>query len=106
MSNLSFNVLKLPGFRILLSSRICALMALQAQAVIVGWQVYSITKSPLMLGLTGLAEAVPASACAFFAGHIVDTSRPRKIYIWCLMALFANTLALLIFAGGYTGLGD
>jgi MFS family permease len=101
MHNLPLNVLRIPGFRLLLSSRICVLMALQAQAVIVGWQVYSITKSPLMLGLTGLAEAVPAIACAFFAGHIVDSSRPRKIYALCLIALLINTAILLYFAGGF-----
>lgn len=106
MNRLSLNVMRIPAFRVLLCSRICVLMALQAQAVIVGWQVYSITKSPLMLGLTGLAEAVPAIACAFFAGHFVDTANPRKIYILALGALLLNTIALFYFAGGFSGLGD
>ena len=60
MAKLSFNVLRLRDFRLLLAARTCTVMALQAQAVIVGWQVYSITKDPLLLGLTGLVEAVPA----------------------------------------------
>lgn len=102
----SFGVLKSPGFRLLLFTRIFALTALQAQAVIVGWQVYEITKSPFMLGLTGLAEAIPAISCALFAGHVVDTSHPRKIYQLCIAALAINTIVMMIFAGGYTGLGD
>ncbi len=82
------------------------MMALQCQAVIVGWQVYSITKDPFMLGLTGLAEAIPAIACALFAGHIVDISSPRKIYVACMGALLVNTLMLLVMAGGYAGMHE
>ncbi|MCE3232381.1 MAG: transporter [Rickettsiaceae bacterium] len=77
----------------------CALMALMAQAVIVGWQVYSMTKSLFLLGLTGLAEAVPAIICALFAGHIVDISRPYIVYIGCILALVINTLMLFLIAG-------
>lgn len=77
---------------------------MQAQAVIVGWQVYSLTGSEWMLGLTGLTEAVPAILCAFYAGHIVDVSSPRKIYRLCLAALFLNTLMLLVTAGGFFAL--
>lgn len=106
MSALSTSILKIHNFRLLLVTRMFAMLAMQAQAVIVGWQVYSITKSPLMLGLTGLVEAIPAIACALFAGHIVDTSHPRKVYIWCFVILTLNILMMLIFAGGYFGHGD
>jgi MFS family permease len=100
MSNFSFDVLRLRDFRILLATRIFGVMALQCQAVIVGWQIYSITHDPFMLGLTGLTEAVPAIACALFAGHIVDISRPQRVYFFCYLALALNTLALFLFAGG------
>ncbi len=96
---LSVDVLKLRDFRLLMAVRMCGMMALQAQAVIVGWQVYSITKSPFMLGLTGLTEAVPAILCAFFSGHIVDISRPHRVYLACVAALALNTLLLLLLAG-------
>lgn len=76
------------------------MIAMQAQAVIVGWQVYEITGSTLMLGLTGLAEAIPAISCALFAGHFVDNSHPRRVYALCLAGLAINTLLLLILAGG------
>lgn len=84
----------------MLFARMFAMMALQAQAVIVGWQVYSITKDPFMLGLTGLAEALPAISCALFAGHIVDISRPHRVLLSCIGALVLNTLVLFLFAGG------
>lgn len=105
MTTLSPSILRLKDFRLLLFTRIFVTMALQAQAVIVGWQIYSVTKDPFLLGLTGLVEAVPAIICALFAGHVVDVSRPHIVYRWCVGVLAFNTLALLVLAGGYTGMG-
>lgn len=94
-------VLKIADFRCLMLTRMFVTFALQSQAVIVGWQVYDLTKDPLMLGLTGLAEAIPAILSAFYAGHVVDISNPKKIYRLCLMALVVNTLILFMIAGGH-----
>ena len=77
------------------------MMGLQSQAVIIGWQVYSITKSPFMLGLIGLTEALPAILCALIAGHIVDIGKPQKIYVVCMAVLTCNTFMLFLTAGGY-----
>ncbi|MBK9585905.1 MAG: MFS transporter [Alphaproteobacteria bacterium] len=104
MKGYDFSLLKNRDFRLLVLTRMCAVTAMQAQAIIVGWQVYSLTGSAWMLGLTGLAEAVPAIACAFYAGHIVDVSSPRRIYRLCLAGLFLNTLMLLATAGGFIAL--
>lgn len=103
-SKYSFGVLKIRNFRALLFTRMFIMMALQAQAVIVGWQIYSITKDPFMLGLTGLAEAIPAITCALFAGHVVDVGKPHFIYRSAIFALAANTLVLFTFAGGYVAM--
>lgn len=100
----SFSVLKSREFRLLLLTRMFSLSALQAQAVIIGWQIYVMTKDPLLLGLTGLAEAVPAIACALFAGHVVDQSRPQRVYLWCLAALTVNTLVLFLIGSGVVDL--
>ncbi len=98
---LSYDVLKNRDFRLLLATRLCALFGLQAQAVIVGWQIYTLTHSALMLGLIGLIEAIPAIIFALFAGHIVDKSRPHFIFRNCLLALTSISLGLLLIAGGY-----
>lgn len=99
-SKISLDVLRLRDFRFLLLTRVFATMALQCQAVIVGWQIYSITKDTFLLGLTGLAEAIPAIGCALIAGHVVDNGKPHKIYILCTGAMLLNTLVLLLIAGG------
>lgn len=98
--SLSLSVLRIRNFRLLLGTRLCGMLAMQAQAVIVGWQVYSLTGDPFLLGLTGLAEAVPAIGCALFAGHVVDTRQPLAVFRTCMAALGLNTLALLAVAGG------
>lgn len=71
-------------------------MSLQAQAVMVGWHVYELSKDPLLLGLIGLTEAVPAITFAFLSGHIVDNRRPAAIYRVSVWILVLN--ALLIWA--------
>ncbi len=97
---LSYDVLKNRDFRRLMMTRLCGIFALQAQAVIVGWQVYSLTKNPLMLGLIGLTEAIPAILFALFAGHLVDKSRPHHVFRMCLLVHCAISVVLLIIAGG------
>lgn len=87
-------LLKIKDFRKILQTRILMTMALQIQAVAVGWHVYSLTKDPLLLGLIGLTEAVPAILGAFISGHIVDQSKPALVFRNCLIALFLNFLFL------------
>jgi MFS family permease len=106
MSSLSLSVLKIRDFRLLVLARVFITTALKAQAIIVGWQIYSITKDPFMLGLTGLVEAAPAISCALFCGVIVDTSRPHRVYIIATIALLLNTLMLLLIAGGVVSLHE
>ena len=96
----SYAVLRNRDFRLLLGTQGMLNMGNQAQAVIVGWQVYSLTHSPLLLGLIGLTEAVPALIGALFSGHFVDVGRPHRIYLACLGVLMLNTLALLLIGGG------
>ena len=96
---LSIAVLRNYDFRRLLLARVFCMFGLQAQAVIVGWQIYTLTHDVFMLGLVGLVEAVPAIIFALVAGHIVDISRPHRIYVYCFAALGLNSLVLFLLAG-------
>lgn len=69
-------------------------MALQMQSVMVGWYVYELSHDPLLLGMMGLAEALPAIGFAFVSGHIVDRRRPAQVYKWCLGILVINCLMI------------
>jgi len=69
--------------------RFCITAAILMQSVIVGWQLYSITKDMLSLGLIGLTELIPQVSIALIAGHYVDIWDRRKI-------IFNTTFLLLI----------
>jgi sugar phosphate permease len=69
----------------------------QTQAVVVGWQMYALTRDPLALGLIGLAEALPYIGLALFAGHIADAANRRFVSVVALIALLMCSAALLVF---------
>ncbi|MBU3655019.1 MAG: MFS transporter [Alphaproteobacteria bacterium] len=102
----SLSILRIRNFRLLVLTRVFTIMAMQAQAVVVGWQIYSLTKSPLLLGLVGLSEAVPGILCSLLAGHVVDVGHPHRIYKICIALLMINTLGMLVIAGGLLPLAD
>jgi MFS family permease len=82
-------------FRWFVASLLTMTMAAQVQAVVVGWQVYQITRDPFALGLLGLAEVVPYVAVALFAGYVVDRNDRRRVSLWALAVLLVAALALL-----------
>jgi MFS family permease len=96
MSN-AYAVLKIGDFRYFISSRFCATLAIQIQGVVVGYQVYELTKNPFSLGLIGLAEAIPSIVVSLYAGHVADVVMRKKIIMWCLAALIFCSSSLLFF---------
>ncbi len=93
----AYAVLKIKDFRLLLLSRFVVTFAIQMQSIIVGWQIYEMTKDPLSLGLIGLSEAVPFLVLAFFSGHIADTYNRRKIILLSLFVYFLSAITLMFF---------
>ncbi|MFC4452685.1 MFS transporter [Deinococcus sonorensis] len=116
------SALRFPEFRWLLASSISSTFASRALAVVIGYQIYQITKNPLALGWLGLVEAVPALGLALVGGHFADRHDRRRILLITrsiliisavLMALLSgatpNILGLyaLVFASGLArGFGD
>ena len=68
----------------------------QLQAVVVGWQVYSLTHDPLSLGLIGLAEVLPFITVALPAGYIADRLNRRTVSVVALAILALCSAALLV----------
>ena len=54
-------------------------LALGATATALGWQAYERRHDPLVLGLLGLAEFVPAVLLALPAGHVIDHHDRRLV---------------------------
>ncbi|RPI18017.1 MAG: MFS transporter [Ignavibacteriae bacterium] len=81
-------------FRNFSVARILMVIATLMQSIIVGWQVYDITKDPLSLGLIGLAEVIPAISVSFYAGHLTDISDRKKIILFAYI-MFSVCAAFL-----------
>ena len=92
-----YAVLRIPDFRLYVSARLCITLAMQIQAVIVGWQIYDITKDPLSLGLIGLAEALPSIFVSLYAGYVADVVARKKIIVTVVAILLFCSAALLFF---------
>lgn len=83
-------------FRRFAFSRFFATVALQAISVAVGWQIYTITRDPLDLGLIGLAQFLPFFALVLPAGQLADRADRRAII---LAAYLIEALAVVLLIG-------
>src|SRR6202050_4869650 len=79
--------------------RIAASIALQVQAVAVGWQMYELTRSPFQLGLVGLVQFIPAIGLFLATGHAADRYDRRTIAA-AAQVVEAAAVAVLAFANG------
>src|SRR6478752_2035271 len=70
-----------------------------ATATTLGWQGYSRAHDPLVLGLIGLAEFIPAVVLALPAGHAADSHDRRRVTALGLAVVAAAAVALAIDAG-------
>lgn len=93
-----FAALKIPAFRNFLSARFFLTLAIQMQAVAVGWQVYQITYDPFALGIIGLAEAIPFLSLVLFAGHWADVFHRRRLATGAVSLFALCALGLFIIA--------
>ena len=64
---------------LLLSVELLMTLGFAAAATALGWQAYSRAHEPLVLGLLGLAEFIPAALLAIPAGHVADRSDRRRV---------------------------
>ena len=67
-----YAALRIKEFNIFLLVRFVLVFGWSMQFIVIEWEVYSLTKDPLSLGIIGLMEIIPALTMALFAGHIVD----------------------------------
>lgn len=80
-----YAALRYKEFNIFLWVRFAMVFAWSMQFIVIEWQVYSLTKDPLSLGIIGLMEVIPAVGMALFAGHIVDQNEKRNLLVKCIL---------------------
>ncbi|HEY1961297.1 MAG TPA: MFS transporter, partial [Rhizomicrobium sp.] len=90
MSDAPTAVYRERDFNLFLGSRFLSTAAMQIQSVAVGWQVYEIARTPLALGLVGLAQFVPMFLLTLPAGDVSDRFDQRKVLA---ASLFVEAIA-------------
>ena len=97
--------LQLPLFRYLLIVRFGLILALQMQAAVISYFVYRLTFNevtqkgdPVVLGLIGLWEVIPAISFSLFSGHVVDISEKRGLLAKCVTGYFIMSLFFICLA--------
>jgi MFS family permease len=93
-----YAALRYPEYRDFILGSFLFTIALLIQEVALGYELYTITRDPLALGLTGLAEAVPFIGLSLFGGHLADRKSKRQIILWSVGAITAGSLFLHLFA--------
>jgi len=91
-----YAALRYKEFNTFLLVRFAMVFAWSMQFIIIEWQVYSITKDPLSLGLIGLMEVIPAVSMALFAGHIVDQKEKKGLLLKCILAFSVVSFGLFL----------
>ncbi len=84
-----------PAFVRFLYVRIAATVALQVNAVAVGWQMYALTDSSFALGLVGLVQFIPAISLFLVTGHAADRYDRRTV---TAIAEFVEAAAVAVLA--------
>lgn len=91
-----YAALRFKEFNIFLIVRFALVFAWSMQFIVIEWEVYSLTKDPLSLGLIGLMEVIPALSFALFAGHVVDQKEKRGLLIKCIFGFIVICLGLFL----------
>jgi MFS family permease len=89
-------VLRLRDFQALLVSRFVWWFVMSGLTVVVGYQVYLLTRDPLALGLLGLVEAFPALSLSLVGGHIADRRDRRTIVVIFQVVTVVTILGLAV----------
>jgi hypothetical protein len=66
------------------------------QSLVMGWQVYELTRDPFSLGLIGLAEALPCLALTLFGGWAADRWDRRHLSVASTSLLLGGAVLLLL----------
>lgn len=91
-----YAALRYKEFTIFLLLRFAMVFGWSMQFIIIEWEVYSLTKNPLSLGIIGLMEVIPAITMALFAGHIVDQKEKKGLLVKCILGFAIISLGLFL----------
>ena len=78
-SDSAFAVFRCRDFSFLTINQACLTFAVLIQEIVIAFQLYQITKNPLMLGLVGLMDFIPFLVLSLRGGYIADRFNRQRI---------------------------
>lgn len=96
-----FRSLKYRNYRLFFGGQGISLIGTFMQQVALGWLVYRLTNSPLLLGIVGFTSQIPIFLFSPFAGVIADKHNRRNMLIITQILSFvqASILSYLVLSG-------
>jgi MFS family permease len=97
MARVAYGSFAFPNYRYLLAGTTLSNLAAQMLGVVVGWDLYLATRSPVVLGNVGLVQIIPVFLFTFAAGTMADRHSRRGISVsmQAVVALLGFVLAAL-----------
>ncbi len=90
------------NYRFLLAGIVLSSFSQQMLSIVVAWDLYQATRSPVVLGNVGLVQIVPVLLLTFAAGHVADHFDRRRILI-LTQAAVAGIGFVLAFSASWRG---
>jgi MFS family permease len=102
-----YQAFRFPEFRRFIVTSFLLTFAILIQEVVIGYELYKVTGDPLVLGLTGLVQAVPFISLTLFGGHIADRFSRRSIILLTIagMSLASAFLSVFVFCSDESASG-
>ena len=94
--------LRYKEFRAYILARFLITIAITMQAIIIGYEIYELTNSKLLLGFIGLTEAIPAIGNALYGGYMADKSEKRTMLVGFVALYALMCFALLVITHTYS----
>jgi len=92
----AYAALREPNYRLFAFGWTLASTGLQMQAAAVLWEIYERTGDPLLVGVAGLARALPVLLLALPAGRIIDLLDRKRVLIATQVAFAAASCGLAL----------
>ncbi|MDB5587607.1 MAG: transporter [Devosia sp.] len=86
------------GFRFFWLTTLLVSFAVQIMSVSIGYQIYTVTREPLLLGLVGLCLFLPALVLILVTGLVADRFNRRRIMAICLCVELVCAISFLLFS--------
>jgi MFS family permease len=97
-----FIALQHRDFRLLWVGQLISVTGSQMQAVAINWHIWQLTRSPLALGLIGLARILPIIVFSLVGGVLADKRDRRRVLLITQTGMMLVAIAL----GGITDIGE